>query len=137
MSVRRGSEKVFILPEWSWNNTYGGRNKKKKSQKKELPCKWGMAWRQNPVTRVRTDWFHVRLLNSVSVWRRHWPSVEGCASRESCWVTSSTCDWRPLPQCRAPPWLIHLDGGVKNSVCGDILSQEASSCSMNSHKQEN
>lgn len=109
MSVWRGSEKGFILLEWSWNNTNGGRKKKiTHKKKKELPCKSGMAWRRNPVTRVRTDWFHVRLLNSISVCRRHWPTVEGCTSQQSCWVTSSTCDWRPLPQGGAPPWPIHL-----------------------------
>lgn len=73
----------------------GERNKK--IQKKELPYKSRKAWRQNLVTRVRTDWFHVRLLNSVSVWRKHWPSVDGCTSQESCWVTSNACDCRCTP----------------------------------------
>jgi len=81
--------------------------------------------------RVRTDWFHVRFLNGVSVWRRHWPSVESSTSQESCWITSSACDWRLSAQCGAPPRSIHLDGGVK-----DIPSHEASPCSINSHKQE-
>lgn len=53
-------------------------------------------------------------------------------SQQSCWVTSSTCDWRPLPQ-HGPPWPIHLDGEVKDR--GDILSQEASPCPINSHSQ--
>lgn len=69
----------------------------KKIQKKELHYKSRKAWRQNLVTRVRTDWFHVGLLNSVSVWRRHWPSVDGCTSQETCWVTSNACDCRRTP----------------------------------------
>lgn len=78
-----------------WSKTNG--TSKQKNTKKELPYKSRKAWRQNLVTRVRTDWFHVRLLNSVSVWRRHWPSVDGCTSQESCWVTSNACDCRRTP----------------------------------------
>lgn len=41
-----------------------------------------------------------------------------------------------VPQCGAPAWPIHLDGGVKYSLCGDILSHEASSHFVDSHNQE-
>lgn len=112
MGARRGSEDTSSC--WSGAGiTLMGERKKHTQKKMGLPCKTRMSWRQNPVTCVRTDWFHVRLLNGASVWRRHWPSVEGCTSQESCWVTSTACDWRLLPQ-HGPPWPIHLDGEVKD-----------------------
>lgn len=56
---------------------------RERKTQKEMPCKSRMALRQKPVICIRSDWFHVRFLNSLSVWRRHWGSVEGCTSHRA------------------------------------------------------